>query len=134
MGRQRQLHSFVPIKQHAQTPLQKAIRRSLIHPASGWPGLRKTALKQIARWRLEGLADDEILARLRTFAADIARATGHDRVDLVTGRPRSARVTDAIERIGTSAGLFTAGADVTLLTTSALSMSGNDCTAPQRSH
>ena len=89
----------------AQTPLQKAVKRTLVHRTNGLSSLRKNALAQIARWRVEGVPDREILQRLLLIASDVAHATGNDRIDLVTGEPRWAYVAEALTRIVESQGI-----------------------------
>ncbi len=91
----------------SRTPLQKAIGRSLVNRASGWTSLRANVLSQLARWRLEGVPEHEILPRFLEIASDMARETGNDRVDLISGEPRWSHVADAIARVVDSARLDT---------------------------
>jgi hypothetical protein len=86
-----------------QTPLQKSIRRALTKRASGLHSLRKNVVAQVARWRVEGMREEDILPSLMAIASDVACATGNDRIDLVSGAPRWAYVAQAIERILESA-------------------------------
>ncbi|HEY5061309.1 MAG TPA: hypothetical protein VII52_07215 [Gemmatimonadaceae bacterium] len=53
---------------------------------------------RLAHSRLEGTPDAEILANLLALASDVARATGNDRIGLVTGEPRWTFVAEAITR------------------------------------
>ena len=81
------------------SPLAKAIRRALTHPSHGLTSVRRHVGRQIDRWRSEGLAESAILSALLSIAADVARETGSDRIDLLTGEPRWRFVADAIRAI-----------------------------------
>jgi hypothetical protein len=79
-----------------QTPLAKAIRRALTHPSHGLTSVRRHVRAQVARWQSEGVAEGTILSALMSVASDVARQTGSDRIDLLTGEPRWRYVADAI--------------------------------------
>ena len=82
-----------------RTPLEKAIRRSLVSRSSGRESLHKHALVFIAQSRVAGVSDDEILRDLLEIASEVACATGNDRVDVLTGQPRWAYVAEDVLRI-----------------------------------
>jgi hypothetical protein len=79
-----------------QSPLAKAIQRALTRPSAGLTSVRRHVRTQVARWQSEGVAEAEILAALMSIAAQVARETGSDRIDLLTGEPRWRFVEDAI--------------------------------------
>jgi hypothetical protein len=88
----------------ARTPLEKAVRKTLVHPSKGMPSLRKHVLAHAVRLRLQGIDEGSIISRLSAIVMDVASTTGDDRTDLVTGEPRSARVASAIRNIVESQG------------------------------
>lgn len=105
MSRARSPKGFSQRVPGVQTALQKSVRRTLAKRSSGLSSLRKNVTVRMARCRLEGMTDAEIVTAPLAIAADVARATGNDRIDLVTGEPRRAYVANAITRIVASAEL-----------------------------
>lgn len=83
----------------AQTPLQKAIRGALAHRSNGMASLAKILPGYVARLRDDGIAESNILPMLLDITAEVAHATGNDRMDLITGEPRWAYVAERITRI-----------------------------------
>jgi hypothetical protein len=86
-----------------RTPLEKAIRRSLVSRSSGRESLHKHALSYMADSRAAGATDDDILRELLDLASEVACATGNDRSDVLTGQPRWAYVADDLRRLVDSA-------------------------------
>ena len=77
----------------------ETVTGAVANRSNGMASLAKILPGYLARLRADGIAEADILRMLLENTAEVARATGNDRMDLITSEPRWAYVAERITRI-----------------------------------